>query len=94
LSELLGVVNEGKELGMQRSKYSSRSVLMAALAMAMTTPGLAEPALTLRTAGSGNNRRPNQPKRDTALQREIADHNAAVEARQAAKRDRKRWRTG
>ena len=41
---------------------------------------------------SGNNRRPTPPKRDTALQREIADHNAEVEARKAAKRDRKRAR--
>lgn len=33
--------------------------------------------------------RPSKPKRDTELQREIAAHNAAVEARKAAKKARK-----
>jgi hypothetical protein len=33
--------------------------------------------------------RPSKPKRDTELQREIADHNEAVEARKAAKKARK-----
>ena len=50
------------------------------------------PMPTLRSAGSGNNRRLTPPKRDTEVQREIADHNAEVEARKAAKRDRKRAR--
>ena len=74
---------------MQRSKYSPRSTLLAALAMAATLPGIAEPAVTLRSAGGGNNRRPTPPKRDTALQREIADHNEAIEARKAEKRARR-----
>lgn len=76
-----------------RSTGMKRSSLMATLAIALAGAGaaVAQP-VTLRDAGSGNNRRSYRPKRDTALQREIADHNAAVEARQAAKRDRKRGR--
>jgi hypothetical protein len=75
-------------------RSSRNGGLMAALAIALAGAGAAVAAQSapLRSAGSGNNRRPHQPKRDTALQREIADHNAAVEARQAAKRDRKRGR--
>jgi hypothetical protein len=76
-----------------RSTGMKRSSLMAALAIALAGAGaaVAQP-VTLRDAVSGNNRRSYRPKRDTALQREIADHNAAVEARQAAKRDRRRGR--
>ena len=76
-------------------RSSRNSGLMTAAAMAVLAsaayagPG---PMPTLRSAGSGNNRRPTPPKRDTALQREIADHNAEMEARKAAKRDRKRAR--
>ena len=67
--------------------------LMAAMAIAMMGAGHAvETGVTLRSAGSGNNRRPTPPKRETALQREIAEWNAAVEERKAAKRDRKRSR--
>ena len=33
--------------------------------------------------------KPSKPKRNTELQREIADHNEAVEARKAAKKARK-----
>ena len=76
-------------------RSSRNSGLMAAAAMAVlpsaayADPG---PMPILRSAGSGNNRRLTPPKRDTELQREIADHNAEVEARKAAKRDRKRAR--
>lgn len=38
--------------------------------------------------------RPTPPKRNTELQREIADHNAAVEARKAEKRARKMGQDG
>ena len=76
-------------------RSSRNSGLMAAAAITVLG-GAAyagpEPMPTLRSVGSGNNRRPAQPKRATELDREIADHNAAVEARQAAKRDRKRAR--
>jgi hypothetical protein len=76
-------------------RSSRNSGLMAILAAAMLTSGHGEagPVLTLRSAGSGNKRRPHQPKRNTALEREIADHNAAVEAKKQAKRDRKRGPT-
>lgn len=69
---------------------SSRNSLLAAMAIAMMGAGQeAGPAMTLRSAGSGNNRRPHKPKRDTAQAAEIADWNDAVEARKAAKRDRR-----
>lgn len=42
-------------------------------------------APTLRTAGQDNNRRPTPPRTSTALQRETAEWNAAVEARKQAK---------
>ena len=61
---------------------------IAAMIAAMGA-GLDVPGPTLRSAGSGNNRRPTPPRRDTALEREIADHNAAVDARKAEKRARK-----
>ena len=87
------MVNEAKGYGMQRSKYSRHSLLAAATILGLAAGAVVSgPPVTLRSAGEGNNRRPTQPKRDTALQREIADHNAAVEARQAAKRDRRRGR--
>lgn len=46
------------------------------------TPGLV-------TNADPNPYRPRPPKSDTQLQREIAAHNAAVEARKAAKKARK-----
>lgn len=69
---------------------SSRANLMAAMALALTNAGfaIAEP-VPLRHAGSGNNRRPTPPRQDTALAREIAEHNAAVERRRAEKKARK-----
>ena len=68
--------------------------LMAALALAMVagTGQAAQAMPTLRTAGDGNNRHPTPPRRDTALAREIAEHNAAVERRKAEKRARKMGR--
>ena len=69
---------------------SSRNSLLAAMAIAKMGAGhVVEPAVTIRSAGSGNNRRPHKPKRDTAQAAEIADWNDAVEARKAAKRDRR-----
>lgn len=73
-----------------RSSGNSRASLMAAMAIAMMGAGhaVAEP-VPLRHAGSGNNRRPTPPRRDTALAREIAEHNEAVERRKAEKKARK-----
>ena len=62
--------------------------LMAAAVMLAASVNEAN-RVALRTAGDGNSRRPTPPRRDTALQREIADHNAAVDARKAEKRARK-----
>ena len=61
----------------------TRSALLAASALAMPT---------LRSAGGGNNRRPTPPRLDTALAREIAEHNEAVERRKAEKQAAKRAR--
>lgn len=63
-----------------------RSGLMAAAMLAALGAGLNVPGVTLRDAGSGNNRRSTPPRRDTALAREIADHNAEVDRRKAEKR--------
>ena len=53
----------------------------------MGTP--ADAVATLRSAGSGNNRRPTPPRMDTVLAREIAEHNDAVDRRKAEKKARK-----
>ena len=68
--------------------------LRAALMIASVGAGMdvLAQSVPLRSAGSGNNRRPHQPRRDTALQREIADHNAEVDRLKAEKRDRRRNR--
>ena len=57
------------------------AVMIAAMGADMDVAGP-----TLRSAGSGNNRRPTPPRTDTALAREIAEHNAAVDRRRAGKR--------
>lgn len=64
--------------------------MIAVMAMAMMEAGpqVVEP-MPLRHAGSGNNRRPSPPRRDTELAREIAEHNEAVERRKAEKKARK-----
>ena len=62
-----------------------RSGLMAAAMIAALGAGLNVPGVALRDAGSGNNRRSTPPRRDTALAREIADHNAEVDRRRREK---------
>lgn len=72
-----------------RDSGNRRASMVAALSLAMLAaegPGLAQAGPTLRTAGDGNNRRPTLPRRDTALSREIADWNEAVQAKKDAKR--------
>ena len=71
---------------MRNSRYAS---LMAVGMLAAVSAGMSVRGMPLRSAGEGNNRRPTPPPRNTALEREIADHNAAVDARNAEKRDRK-----
>ena len=76
-----------------RSTGNSRAGLMAAMAIAMLGAGhvVAEP-VPLRHAGKGNNHRPTPPRRNTALAREIAEHNEAVERQKAEKKAGKRGR--
>ena len=77
-----------------RSTGLNRAGLMAALAIAAIGPGIdvLAQAMPRRAARTTTNRWPNEPRPTTALKLEIAEHNAAVEARNAAKRDRKRSR--
>jgi hypothetical protein len=68
-----------------------RSILLTAAAMSMLSgvAALTDAAPALRSAGSGNNRRPTPPQLDTELQREIAAHNAEVDRRKAEKKAKK-----
>ena len=63
------------------------SLMGLAQVLALSAGGAAADlaAPKLRTAGEGDNRRPTPPRTSTALQREIAEGNAAVEARKQAK---------
>jgi hypothetical protein len=63
--------------------------LLAAAALMMAGSGAAAAMPSLKTAHR-EGYRPTPPRRDTALQREIAEHNAAVEARMAEKRAKKK----
>ena len=69
-----------------RSTGLKRHAALAALVMAGSA---LEQAAPLRSAGNGNNRSPTPPRMGPALQREIAEHNAAVDRRKAEKRARK-----
>lgn len=66
-------------------RSTRHSGLMAA-AMMMAVVAGTEPAVQFVDAPKY---RPSKAKRDTELQRKIADHNAAVEARKAEKKARK-----
>lgn len=70
---------------MRDSKPSSL-LMMAAASMAIAGLG---PGLTGVLPPHRSGHRPTPPKRSTELQREIADHNEAVEARKAEKKARK-----
>ena len=70
-------------------KSTRHSSLIAGAMIAALGAGLGVQVPSLRTVGAGNNRRPTLPRRDTALAREIADHNEAVERRKAERRARK-----
>lgn len=69
-------------------RSSTRGSLLAAAAIAMMGAGMAQAVAgpTLRSAGSGNNRRPTPPRRDTEQDREVAAWNEAVERRKAEKK--------
>jgi hypothetical protein len=63
------------------------------LAAAMLSMLAASEPMPLRTAQTySSNYRPTPPKRDTAMDREIAEWNEAVERRKAEKRARKAGR--
>ena len=68
-----------------------RSPLMTASLIGLVAGmgALSDAMPTLRSAGSGNNRRPTPPRMDTKQAREIAAHNAEVDRRKAEKRLRK-----
>lgn len=75
---------------MRSTRHSS--LLAAAMMMAIGDGNLV--GVTSRPTGNVTNAnpdpyRPRPPKSDTQLQREIAAHNEAVEARKAAKKARK-----
>jgi glutamine synthetase len=72
-----------------RSGNPRMNGLLAAAALMMAASGAAA-AMPQPEAAHREGYRPTPPRRDTALQREIAEHNAAVEARKAEKRARKR----
>ena len=75
-----------------RSLRINRAGLMAAAMIAAMGAGMDVAGPPLRSAGSGNNRKPTPPRMDTELQREIAAWNEAVERRKAEKQAAKRAR--
>lgn len=75
---------------MRSTRHSS--LMAAAMIMAMGAGhhvGVASRPTVNVTNADPNPYRPRPPKRNTELQREIADHNDAVEARKAEKKARK-----
>ena len=69
---------------------STRHRLLMEVAMLAAVSGGLYPGMSDRvTNADPTPYRPRPPKRDTQLQREIAAHNEAVEARKAAKKARK-----
>lgn len=74
-----------------RSSGNGRASLMAAMALAMMGAGMAQAAVPTPRKGSSDHKpEPKPPKiGDLPLAREIAEWNAAVEARKQAKRERR-----
>jgi hypothetical protein len=62
---------------------------MAIAAIAAMGAGLAQAAMPAPRKGSNRDYKPTPPRCDTALAREIAEHNEAVERRKAEKKARK-----
>lgn len=75
-------------------RSSKSSGLLHAALMAVSMQGFNGQSPLLRHAGNASWFRPNSPRRDTSLMREIADHNAAVDAKKRARRDRRLKRQG
>ena len=67
-------------------RRGSSLLALSALLAASVLPASAAPLRSARRTGY----RPTPPKMDTALQREIAEHNAEVDRRKAEKRAAKR----
>ncbi len=65
---------------------------MAAMAIALAGAGAAQAAMPMPRKGGSQAYRPSPKRRDTALEREIAEHNEAIERRKAEKRARKMGR--
>ena len=72
-----------------RSGNPRMNGLLAAAALMLAGSSAAAAMPSLKTAHRDGHR-PTPARRDTAMQREIAEHNAAVEARKAEKRAKKR----
>ena len=72
-----------------RSSGNSRASLLAMAAIAMMGAGAAQAAMPAPRKGGNRGYKPNPPRLDSALAREIAEHNAAVERRKAEKKARK-----
>jgi hypothetical protein len=64
-------------------------LLAAAMLLAATGRDIPKHVQRLHDAGQGHTHRSTPPKMDTELQREIAEHNAAVDRRKAEKHARK-----
>ncbi len=73
-----------------RSSKLGMNGLMASAALMVAGLGTAAAAMPSLKTAHREGYRPTPPRRDTALQREIAEHNAAVEARKAEKRAKKK----
>lgn len=69
-----------------RSSRLNLAMVMAMASIAGLGSAQEEADHTLRSAGSGNNRRPTPPRMDTEQAREVAAWNAEVDRRKAEKR--------
>ena len=72
-----------------RSLGSTRAGLMAMMAIALAGNGLAQAAMPAARKGGNRDYKPNPPLLDSAVAREIAEHNAEVDRRKAEKKARK-----
>lgn len=72
-----------------RSSGNLRASLMGAMAIALAGAGAAAAAMPAPRKGGNRDYKPNPPRLDSALAREIAEHNEAVARRKAEKMARK-----
>ena len=77
---------------MRNSIFRGNGLMSAALLATVAGMGALAQAMPAPRKGSAHDYRPTPPRMDTAMRREIAEHNAAVERRKAEKRARKMGR--